>query len=191
MSLDLRHVVHNDVGTPKPEIKIRIENLEKREMLGPAAVADFTLTEEQSVYFVLREMPEDANRTREWIDKESAQDRPETLGVSIEQFREAAHLLRPANNPILSVKLVQDMINDTNEFWNRWIAKCKYRGRWREAVRRSALTLYVEMRSCEYCGLMAAKCSCSRRPARSWPRPRSRCQSTLAECATGERINTY
>ena len=30
---------------------------------------------------------------------------------------------------------------DTVNYWQRWIGKCKYQGRWREAVHRSALTL--------------------------------------------------
>src|SRR5947199_5132128 len=30
---------------------------------------------------------------------------------------------------------------ETEEFWRRWLEHCTYRGRWREAVERSAITL--------------------------------------------------
>src|SRR5690606_33064081 len=33
------------------------------------------------------------------------------------------------------------MYHDTVEFWKRWIEQCTYRGRWRESVERSAITL--------------------------------------------------
>lgn len=37
--------------------------------------------------------------------------------------------------------LIDTMERDTLEYWRNWIGKCKYSGRWREKVRRSALTL--------------------------------------------------
>lgn len=143
MTLDLRHTCTNDSDVAKPEIKIRLSKLKDRGMLGPAAVADFDLTEGQVVYFVLRQKPEDDHGPRDFLDSHPPPENqaPKDRAVSMGEFREAAHLRRPAGNPIMSVKLLEDMVNDTNDFWNRWIAKCKYRGRWREAVRRSALTL--------------------------------------------------
>ncbi len=33
------------------------------------------------------------------------------------------------------------MFHDTAEYWRRWIARCTYKGRWREIVNRSALVL--------------------------------------------------
>ena len=35
----------------------------------------------------------------------------------------------------------RELFNDTVDFWLRWIAAARYQGRWREIVRRSALTL--------------------------------------------------
>lgn len=35
----------------------------------------------------------------------------------------------------------QQLFESTVEYWRKWIAQCQYRGRWREVVRRSALTL--------------------------------------------------
>jgi GH15 family glucan-1,4-alpha-glucosidase len=34
-----------------------------------------------------------------------------------------------------------DHLNRTVDYWHRWLAKCTYRGRWRETVHRSALAL--------------------------------------------------
>ncbi|BEI84091.1 hypothetical protein CcaverHIS002_0406950 [Cutaneotrichosporon cavernicola] len=143
LTLDLRHLCTHTSDAPMPELTIYKEKLAHRELLGDAAVADFTLREGQTVYFVLREMPTDANRGERWIGIQQAIDirKAEALGITPTQFREAAHLLRPRDNPIMSERLLERMIGDTREYWNAWIDKCKYKGRWREAVRRSALTL--------------------------------------------------
>ncbi len=36
---------------------------------------------------------------------------------------------------------VDDALERTREFWRRWLSRCTYRGRWREMVQRSAITL--------------------------------------------------
>ncbi|PWJ56144.1 Glucoamylase (glucan-1,4-alpha-glucosidase), GH15 family [Quadrisphaera granulorum] len=36
---------------------------------------------------------------------------------------------------------VDELFETTNDYWQRWSAKSRYRGRWREVVQRSALTL--------------------------------------------------
>ena len=35
----------------------------------------------------------------------------------------------------------EELFQDTVKYWHRWLAKCSYRGRWRERVERSALVL--------------------------------------------------
>ena len=42
--------------------------------------------------------------------------------------------------PVAEAEAV-DLFNNTVEHWRSWLAKCTYRGRWREIVERSALTL--------------------------------------------------
>jgi GH15 family glucan-1,4-alpha-glucosidase len=37
-------------------------------------------------------------------------------------------------------------MRDTQLYWQGWVDRSKYKGRWREAVHRSALVLYVEQR---------------------------------------------
>jgi hypothetical protein len=45
---------------------------------------------------------------------------------------------------LLEARLVgTELLTRTLEFWRRWLSKCRYRGRWREMVNRSALTLQL------------------------------------------------
>ncbi len=43
--------------------------------------------------------------------------------------------------PVMSDEQTMQLFRDTVEFWRRWLSQCTYRGRWREMVYRSALTL--------------------------------------------------
>ena len=42
---------------------------------------------------------------------------------------------------ILDAAACELMLTQTDDFWYRWISKCTYKGRWREMVNRSALTM--------------------------------------------------
>ena len=48
-----------------------------------------------------------------------------------------------------------DSFKRTLDYWRRWISHCQYAGRWRETVRRSALTLKL-LASQQYGSLVAA-----------------------------------
>src|SRR5436305_13409123 len=39
------------------------------------------------------------------------------------------------------VSRYQEVLSDTKDYWRNWIEQCRYQGRWRETVRRSALVL--------------------------------------------------
>src|SRR5919112_1537282 len=69
-------------------------------------IAEFTLQEEQSTVFVLREI-------------EAGED----CGICLSRMDE------------------EEIFMQTVQYWRRWLSKCTYTGRWREMVRRSALTL--------------------------------------------------
>ena len=43
--------------------------------------------------------------------------------------------------PHLSHASYQKLLQDTKDYWRTWLAQCRYQGRWREMVQRSALAL--------------------------------------------------
>ena len=43
--------------------------------------------------------------------------------------------------PVMSDEQTMQLFRDTVQYWRRWLSRCTYRGRWREMVHRSALTL--------------------------------------------------
>lgn len=51
--------------------------------------------------------------------------------------------IKPDNECCLAITQEQadDLFRQTVEYWRRWLGHCTYRGRWRERVQRSALTL--------------------------------------------------
>jgi GH15 family glucan-1,4-alpha-glucosidase len=53
------------------------------------------------------------------------------------------------------MELLSQRFRETSDFWNSWIAKSKYKGRWREMVHRSALVLKLLI-SQRYGSLIAA-----------------------------------
>jgi GH15 family glucan-1,4-alpha-glucosidase len=53
----------------------------------------------------------------------------------------------------------EELFRETVAFWRRWLANCTYRGRWRETVQRSALTL--KLLSYEPTGAIVAAPTCS------------------------------
>ena len=59
----------------------------------------------------------------------------------------------------LSSESAQDLLNDTLDYWRRWLSKCTYRGRWREMVHRSVLTL--KLLTFEPSGAIVAAPTCS------------------------------
>lgn len=61
--------------------------------------------------------------------------------------------------PLLSASEAEDLRVRTIEYWRRWLSQCTYRGRWREMVRRSALTL--KLLTYEPTGAIVAAPTCS------------------------------
>jgi GH15 family glucan-1,4-alpha-glucosidase len=61
--------------------------------------------------------------------------------------------------PLLSERSASDLFKRTVEYWLRWLAKCTYKGRWRESVHRSALVL--KLLTYEPTGAIIAAPTCS------------------------------
>ncbi|KAK1924009.1 Six-hairpin glycosidase-like protein [Papiliotrema laurentii] len=143
LSLDLRYLVwSDDTCVADPEVTLKIEELEGRGLLGPAAVSEFELEEGQVVVFVLRQVDDWGYANAE--HKRVANPNPErakTLGVDMQVLVSATTNLRPAQNPMLTKALLESLMKDTSTYWQKWIAQSKYKGKWREAVHRSALVL--------------------------------------------------
>lgn len=143
MKIDLRYVEASERDdVPPPKIDIKIEKLPKRDLLGLSAVSEFELEEGQVVYFILRQVPDETfmnEQQRETV--QGTVKRAAELGVAPAKLRKAAHLLGPDGEPILTERLVRELMEDTIDYWRTWIDGCVYDGRWRESVRRSGLTL--------------------------------------------------
>ncbi|CAE6406086.1 unnamed protein product [Rhizoctonia solani] len=138
LTLDLRYVVDAtpDIDVPKPQLTLRPLDLRPKGHKGVGACVDLDLEEGQVVTFILRTPPEGTSNTNK-PTKEQA----EALGVPIEVLVQGATKMRARDDPFLSPGLVNNLLSETTNFWQGWIAKSTYRGSWREAVHRSALAL--------------------------------------------------
>ena len=63
------------------------------------------------------------------------------------------------NSNLLSELEADELFRTTVEYWRRWLSKCKYKGRWRETVERSALAL--KLLTYEPTGAIVAAPTCS------------------------------
>jgi hypothetical protein len=143
LSLDLRYKVDNtDECSERPDFEMKIEDLSNRGLLGDGVVADFELQAGQLIYFVLRELKTYAYQSDEHrVVANPDHGRAKIMGVDLKTLMAGASKLRPAEDPIISKELLETLERDTLSYWRKWISKSKYKGRWREVVHRSALTL--------------------------------------------------
>ncbi|KAF8508900.1 glycoside hydrolase family 15 protein [Gautieria morchelliformis] len=139
LSLDLRCVSETTAEcVTRPEVNLRILDLKRQGHLGPGVYCDLILEEGQAVWFVLRVPPSDATALEKL---EPTKERADSLGVPLEDLIKGNAKLRPPDDPILTERLLNSLLQGTNRFWNDWIRKSTYQGSWREAVHRSALAL--------------------------------------------------
>ncbi len=62
---------------------------------------------------------------------------------------------KPGRSPSASPHYVTESFKETMNYWRQWVGRSKYRGRWREMVNRSALTLKL-LTSAPYGSVVAA-----------------------------------
>jgi GH15 family glucan-1,4-alpha-glucosidase len=84
--------------------------------------------------------------------------------MSLKQGEKATFVLRQLDEkhigaPVLTDEQEQDLFCRTVEYWHAWLAKCTYKGRWREMVYRSALAL--KLMTFEPTGAIVASPTCS------------------------------
>lgn len=112
LTMDLRHIVKcGDFECPKIDVHIDHKYAEKG-LKGPGAYSEFTMKESQEATFILREVPEPPPAGKPFV-----------------------------LDPPLSISLMDALFRQTVKYWQEWLAQSCYRGRWRENVQRSALTL--------------------------------------------------
>lgn len=144
LSLDLRYLTSTEDHTSvdRPCIDLKIESFADRGLLGDAITSEFTLEEGQSITFILREVGDwqYSNEEHQKVANPDAQ-RATALGVPLATLLEATSRLRPEENPMMTQKLIDELVSTTSTYWQKWVAKSIYKGRWREAVNRSALVL--------------------------------------------------
>ncbi|ORX35652.1 Six-hairpin glycosidase-like protein [Kockovaella imperatae] len=143
LELDLRYLTYtSDDSVKPPQVELEIADNTERGLLGPSCMATFELEEGQCVVFVLRQVDEWKYQTD--LQEEIANpdsERIKDVGIDRQAIMEAASSLRPPENPLMTIRLLESLISDTQVYWQKWISKCRYRGKWREAVQRSALVL--------------------------------------------------
>ncbi|KAL7308178.1 hypothetical protein PS15m_012064 [Mucor circinelloides] len=121
MTMDLRHLVKcGDFDCPLVKTVIDEQDTGHK---GPGVYAEFDLQETQEVSFVFREVP----------DSEASHPPAEEDAVD--------RRLRMAFDPPLTMSLLDALFRQTSTFWLNWVTQSTYKGRWRENVMRSALTL--------------------------------------------------
>ncbi|KAJ2471262.1 hypothetical protein GGI02_002388, partial [Coemansia sp. RSA 2322] len=121
--MDLRFVVGCTGSGSCP--LVRLESTPHKSGLGNGVTSRFTLIEGQRVTFILRTTPDvfiDQIRKDGGGEKE--------VGEYISKY-----------DTKLSMKYVEDLLEDTLLYWLSWIRSCSYKGRWLENVERSALIL--------------------------------------------------
>ncbi|KAL7422744.1 hypothetical protein Q5752_002036 [Cryptotrichosporon argae] len=143
MTVDLRYLAYSsDACVSDPKVELKVETLNGRKLPGPAVTADFELEEGQTVIFVLRECGDYTYASEQHKAAASVgPEKAEAFGIPVEKLASAASRLRPADNPLMTKALLHALIRDTQTYWQSWISRSKYTGRWREAVHRSALVL--------------------------------------------------
>lgn len=138
LNLDLRYVAESTVDDiPLPEVKFEILDLKDIGHLGTGVTVNLPLSEGQVVTFVLRCPPKEPPIPQAIPRISMANE----YHVSFESIIEGANKLRAKDDPILTIKLVNSLLQETDDYWKAWIGKSTYEGNWREAVHRSALAL--------------------------------------------------
>ncbi|KAG8979265.1 hypothetical protein FRB94_011744 [Tulasnella sp. JGI-2019a] len=157
LTLDLRYILdyakpdqppeHSQAAHPVPQDEEHCHadfkelDLKAKGHKGVSACLEITLEEGNAIWFILRDVPvtpksHPAPRKLSQLTEQALSE-----GVDVSVAIRGAAALRPDNDPVLTTNLCNSLYEDTNKYWVTWINKSTYKGRWREAVHRSALAL--------------------------------------------------
>ena len=105
LELDLRYLTYKSDSCSKvPHIDLKIvDQTSERGLLGPSCAADFELEEGQIIVFVFRQVDgwQYKSKEHESVGNPDAE-KLEKVGVEVQSMLEAASMLRPPENPLLS-----------------------------------------------------------------------------------------
>ncbi len=116
-------------GGAEASMQWSIEESSPRYLIGGAAVqmpiagTVIVLAEGQCIYVIFR------------------QTHPPSMERSVEARSSVGKCCPVEDEVDLDSRLCERLLHSSLSFWQGWLAKCTYRGRWREAVHRSALLL--------------------------------------------------
>lgn len=111
LSMDLRYFEDaSDACQTTPHIKLNIEDLSSRGLLGPAVSSDFELEEGQNITFILREYEEPSEEVKRGAQRANPTvERAKELGVDMEKLIRGVQYLRPDLDPIVNKQLLRDL----------------------------------------------------------------------------------
>lgn len=117
------------------------------ETIGPGAMAEFTISDGMTVYFVLKESKKSEALTTNYYRKK---DTPISCNVDVNGY-DAQNAVKSkvdscSHNANFDMdkatpSLIEGLLLETNNYWRQWLSHASYTGRWRELVQRSALVL--------------------------------------------------
>ncbi|KAG9021996.1 hypothetical protein FRB95_001007 [Tulasnella sp. JGI-2019a] len=157
LTLDLRYILdyakpdqppeHSQAAHPVPQDEERCHadfkelDLRAKGHKGVSACLEITLEEGNAIWFILRDVPVTPKSHPPPRKLSQLTEQALSEGVDVSVAIRGAAALRPDNDPVLTTSLCNSLYEDTNKYWVTWINKSTYKGRWREAVHRSALAL--------------------------------------------------
>lgn len=124
---------------------------------GPAAVSDFTLAQGESAVFVLRHLNGAPGAEDDYRNALSAS--AGKAGKAGEAGAAGAAEAAGEEEEETEEEKAEELFRRTVDYWHGWIGHCKYTGRWREMVHRSALAL--KLMTYEPTGAIVAAPTCS------------------------------
>ncbi len=136
LQLILTSLLFSDYEAPPFDAKFCWRLQHSSETLGPAAITEVTLSEGQYLDLVLS----DATPAKSYFSCQPS--------ISLRPFTGASSVVPPtpgvwcaAADIAISPLSVENLRRETAAYWSTWLKQCQYKGRWREHVHRSALTL--------------------------------------------------
>ena len=148
INLDLRYTSHKGTTDSTPNVDFSIHDLSHKGFKGPAIKSQFSLSEGQVVTFILSQTPSEnatSDDDKDLKAGESNNKNENSFKSPHDPYLELDHytLLQSSSraDPNLDFRLTEKLLESTQTFWLNWVSKMTYRGRWREVVMRSALTL--------------------------------------------------